>query len=149
MKDNYFIDTNIFIYSFDQQETVKRDIAKEMIKKALIDGKGFISSQVIQEFFNVATKKFESPLSVLEAKDFMENVFKLLNVVQPNFDFISKGLDVSVTRGYLFYDSLIIAAALGSGCKVLYSEDMQHGQMIQNLKIENPFLGYSVKKGKL
>ncbi len=140
MKDNYFIDTNIFIYTFDQRETKKREKAKKIIKKAFTDGKGFISILVIQEFFNVATKKFESPMAVLEAKDYMDKVFKLLNVIHPNYDIISQGLDVSAITQYSFYDSLIISAAQEAECKVLYSEDFQHGQMIQKLKIENPFL---------
>lgn len=140
MKDNYFIDTNIFIYSFDLENIAKSEKAKELIKTALIDGKGFISMQVIQEFYNVATRKFKSPMSVLIAKDYLKNVFTQFNIVYPNFDFISNGLDIAATTKYSFYDSLIISAALKSDCKILLSEDMQHGQKIQNLIIENPFL---------
>ncbi len=65
MKGNYFIDTNIFIYSFDLEDITKRERAIELIKAALIDGKGFISIQVFQEFYNVATRKFKSPMNVL------------------------------------------------------------------------------------
>ena len=140
MKDNYFIDTNIFIYSFDQGEKVKRERAKEIISGALIDGKGFVSIQVIREFYNVATRKFKSPMDVTAAKEYLEKVFGQLNVVYPNFDFISTGLDISRTTKYSFYDSLIISAALKSGCSILITEDLHHGQKIQDLKIENPFL---------
>lgn len=140
MKGNYFIDTNIFIYSFDLEDITKREKAKELIKTALIDGKGFISIQVIQEFYNVATKKFKSPMNVLIAKDYLKNVFTQFNIVYPHIDFISNGLDIAATTKYSFYDSLIISAALKSECKILLSEDMHHGQKIQNLTIENPFL---------
>ena len=140
MKDNYFIDTNIFVYSFDFDENEKREKAKEIIKKALDNGRGFISIKVIQEFYNVATKKFKVPLEILAAKEYLEKVFMQLNVVYPSYDFISTGLDISTTTKYLFYDSLIISAALKSSCSILLTEDMQHGQKIQNLSIKNPFL---------
>ena len=140
MKDNYFIDTNIFVYSFNVDENKKREKAKEIIKKALDNGRGFISIQVIQEFYNVAGKKFKAPLAILAAKEYLEKVFMQLNVVYPSYDFISTGLDISTTTKYSFYDSLIISAALKSSCSILLTEDMQHGQKIQNLRIENPFL---------
>lgn len=140
MKDNYFIDTNIFIYSFDMDARVKRERAKEIIKTALIDGKGFVSIQVIREFYNVATRKFESPMNVIAAKEYLDTVFAQLTVVYPSFDFISTGLDISATTKYSFYDSLIISAAINSNCSVLVTEDMQHGQKIQGLTIKNPFL---------
>ncbi len=140
MKDNYFIDTNIFVYSFDLDENEKREKAKEIIRNALNNGRGFISIQVIQEFYNVATKKFKVPLSILAAKEYLETVFMQLNVVYPSFDFIYTGLDISTTTRYSFYDSLIISAALKSSCSLLLTEDMQQGQKIRNLRIENPFL---------
>ncbi len=140
MKDNYFIDTNIFVYSFDLEDTIKREKAREIVKSALIDGRGFISIQVIQEFYNVATRKFKTPMNVLAAKEYLEKVFRQLNVYYPGFEFISTGLDISATTKYSFYDSLIISAAINSNCAVLVTEDMQHGQKIQGLTIENPFL---------
>lgn len=140
MKDNYFIDTNIFVYQFDRRNTKKRELAKNIIKNALINGRGFISIQVIQEFFNVATNKFESPMSVIDAKSYLEKVFEIFNIVYPNTHTISTSLNIFATTKYSFYDSLIIAAAVKSGCKVLLTEDLNHGQMIQNVKIENPFI---------
>jgi len=139
MNANYFIDTNVFVYSFDLNNQDKRGKAKTIIKNALSDGRGYISIQVVQEFFNVATKKFKSPMPVLAAKEYLEKVFMQLNVIYPSAGFISTGLDLAATTRYSFYDSLIISAALKAGCSVLYSEDMQHGQKIHNLTIVNPF----------
>lgn len=140
MKDDCFIDTNIFVYSFNLDEPEKRKKAKKIIKNTLSNGRGYISIQVIQEFYNVATKKFKLPMHILAAKEYLEKVFMQLNVVYPCYDFISTGLDIYTTTRYSFYDSLIISAALKSSCSVLLTEDMQHGQKIQNLRIENPFL---------
>ncbi|MBW2607206.1 MAG: PIN domain-containing protein [Deltaproteobacteria bacterium] len=74
MNANYFIDTNVFVYSFDLNNQDKRGKAKSIIKNALSDGRGYISIQVIQEFFNVATEKFKSPMPVLAAKEYLEKV---------------------------------------------------------------------------
>ena len=101
MKDNYFFDTNIFIYSFDVEDPSKREKAKELIKTALVDGNGFISVQVIQEFYNVATRKFKVPMNILAAKNYLENVFAQLNIVQPDLNFISNGLDIASTTKYI------------------------------------------------
>jgi predicted nucleic acid-binding protein len=79
-------------------------------------------------------------MNVLAAKEYLEKVFMQLNVVYPSYDFISTGLNISATNKYSFYDSLIISAAFKSSCSILFTEDMQHGQKIQNLRIENPFL---------
>ena len=139
MSDKYFLDTNIFIYSFDQKEKSKRRKANSLIKNALHDGKGHISIQVIQEFFNVATRKFEVPMSLLKSKEYLEKVFMLFEVVYPDEGLIKTGLDIATTTGYSFYDSLIISAALKGGCSVLYSEDLQNGQRIMGVAIKNPF----------
>jgi predicted nucleic acid-binding protein len=139
MSDKYFLDTNIFIYSFDQKEKSKRQKANSLIKNALHDGKGHISIQVIQEFFNVATRKFEVPISLLKSKEYLEKVFMLLEVVYPDEGLIKTGLDIATTTGYSFYDSLIICAALKGGCSVLYSEDLQDGQRVMGVTIKNPF----------
>jgi len=139
MSDKYFLDTNIFIYSFDQKEKSKRQKANSLIKNALHEGKGHISIQVIQEFFNVATRKFEVPISLLKSKEYLEKVFMLLEVVYPDEGLIKTGLDIATTTGYSFYDSLIISAALKGGCSVLYSEDLQDGQRVMGVTIKNPF----------
>ncbi len=139
MNDRFFIDTNIFVYSFDNRAAAKQQKARSLIKTALADGKGHVSIQVIQEFFNVATRKFEVPMPLLKSKEYLEKVFMRLEVVYPDDGLIKNGLDIATTTGYSFYDSLIISAAFKAGCSTLYSEDMQDGQVIQNLTIINPF----------
>ena len=139
MKDNVFIDTNIFVYSFDIDDKVKRKIAIEIIKKSLLNTNSFISIQVIQEFFNVSLKKFSKTMNHSEAKIYLENVFMQINIIYPGYDLISEALDIQTTTKYSWYDSLIIAAALQANCNLLLSEDMQDGQQIRNLTIKNPF----------
>ena len=139
MSGKYFIDTNIFIYAFDSKNPEKQDRANRIIKAALDQQNGCISYQVVQEFINVTTRKFAVPLSVPECKMFLENVLYPLCDVFSSFDLYLHSLDIMDRWKFGFYDSLIIAAAIQADCTILYSEDLQHNQKIQQLTIINPF----------
>ena len=139
MKDKYFIDTNILVYSFDFESFEKKKIGDDIIKSAITENKGCISYQVIQEFLNVSTKKFEVPLSLSDCKKYLDNVLAPLCEIFTSVELYHRALDVMERWQYSFYDSLIIAAALQSDSKILYSEDLQHNQKIQSIKIVNPF----------
>lgn len=138
MSDKYFLDTNIIVYSFDNNNPVKQGIAKKLISNAL-NHKGCISYQVAQEFLNVATGKFKTQLSIPESKVFINAVLAPLCEVFPSIEFYNSALQIKERWQYSFYDSLIITAALQAECTTLYSEDMQHDQAIGNLNIINPF----------
>ena len=75
MRDKYFIDTNIFVYAFDKTDTGKQQTADALIKKAISEHSGCISFQVIQEFMNVSTRKFEIPLSTADCQKYLNGVF--------------------------------------------------------------------------
>ncbi len=140
MKGRFFLDTNIFVYSFDKTARDKQQKSQELIKLSLKTGLGYVSFQVIQEFFNVASRKFEVPMPLLNSKEYLDKVFMQLEVVYPDSDFMKTGLDIASTTGYPFYDSLIISAALKAGCDILYTEDLQDGQQVRSLTISNPFI---------
>jgi len=140
MKDKYFLDTNIIIYAFDHVNPLKQQKANQLIKTALIENKGCISYQVIQEFLNVATKKFTTPLSALDCQRYLDSVLQPLCQIFTSIDLYHKALDVMQRWQYAFYDSLILAAAIQADCKILYSEDLHHKQSINSLTILNPFL---------
>jgi predicted nucleic acid-binding protein len=134
MKDKFFADTNILIYF------VSDDIRKKNISKALLtaDDEIFISSQVINEFVSVTAKKMILPFtdSVHYANEFMD-IFNFSVITRHT---IKLSFDISGKYGFSTWDSLIIASALENDCSVLFSEDMQEGQLIENrLKIINPF----------
>jgi predicted nucleic acid-binding protein len=139
MSDKYFIDTNIFIYSFDTENSTKNDIAKRLIADALENGTGIISYQVIQEFLNVATQKFAKPLAFKDSQRYLNVVLEPLCEVFSSTELFHQALEITDQWRYPFYDSLIIAAALQADCATLYTEDMQHDQTIRNLTIKNPF----------
>ncbi|MBS3810060.1 MAG: PIN domain-containing protein [Desulfobacterales bacterium] len=140
MKDKFFIDTNIFVYSFAPEEKEKQRISKEIIREALSGNNGLISFQVIQEFINASVRKFARPLSYQDCEKYLEHVLAPLCTVFPSLSFYRKSLECMRSWKYSWYDSLIIAAAFKSKCGILYSEDFQHGQQLEDLKIINPFI---------
>lgn len=139
MPARFFLDTNIFVYSFDEQTPHKRARALELIRQALLSGEGIISTQVVQEFLNVATRKFAVPVNAAEAREYLRQVLNPLCQVYPDLSLYETCLDVQAETGYSFYDSLILAASIKGGCEVLYSEDLQDGQQVRGVRVVNPF----------
>ncbi len=139
MKDKYFLDTNILVYSFSSDTPIKQNIARQLIQTALGEQIGCISSQVIQEFLNASTKKFDPPLTSEDCQKYLNIVLAPLCEVFASIDLYRKTIEISERWKYSFYDSMIISAALYADCSILYSEDMQHEQNIQSLTIVNPF----------
>jgi len=134
-----FIDSNVFVYLFDETDPAKRQTAEELIRVGLETGAAAISFQVIQETLNVITRKFETPANLDEARRLMDEVLVPLWSVMPSQGLYHRALDIHVRYRFSFYDALIIASALAAGCTRLYSEDLQHGQQIEGLTIANPF----------
>lgn len=139
MSAKHFIDTNVFIYSFDQSQPAKQSRASTLIQEALDSGLGIISTQVIQEFLNVATQKFAVPMQTEDAKVYTRLVLNPLCQVYPDLALYESSLDIQAETGSSFYDSLILAAAIQEGCEILYSEDLQDGQQVRSLTIVDPF----------
>ena len=139
MSDKYFLDTNIFVYSLDSANTEKQRQANQLIKSALKNSTGCISFQVIQEFINVATRKFTIPLSIPDSEKYLNAVLSPLCEVFVSIDLYSRSLELMERWQFSFYDSLIVAAALQADCSILYSEDLQHEQKLEKLTIINPF----------
>ena len=139
MSAENFIDTNIFIYLFDETDPDKRLRAENLVRRSLEDGTGCISYQVVQETINVVTRKLgATPES---ARRLLEDILEPLWQVNPTPSLYRRGLWIHNTYGFGFYDSLIVAAALEAGCRHLYTEDLQHGQEIEHLTIWSPFVG--------
>jgi predicted nucleic acid-binding protein len=139
MRDKYLIDTNIFVYAFDKTDTVKQQTANALIKKAISEHSGCISFQVIQEFMNVSTRKFEIPLSTADCQKYLNIVLSPLCEVFSSLELYHRSLDILERWRFSFYDALIIAAALQAKCSILYTEDLQHHQKIELMTIRNPF----------
>ena len=140
MRDRFFLDTNIFVYTFDSREPKKKARAQDLVSDALTRGRGVISHQVVQEFLDVATQKFANPLSESDALVYLDRVLGPLCEVLPTLELYRHTIGLAARWKYSFYDSLIIAAALQSECTLLYTEDLQHGQEVEGVTLTNPFL---------
>ena len=139
MSDRFFLDTNIFVYSFDLSSAAKARKATELIREALTTQKGVISYQVVQEFFNVAFRRFAHPMSVAEAEQYLITVFRPLLAIHSSPALYVEALRIAGKHRLAWYDAIIIASALEGHCDTLFSEDFQHGRKIEGLQIENPF----------
>lgn len=140
MNGKYFLDTDIILCSFDKSDQRKSKIATQLIKKALEQHSGCISNQVVQEFLNVATKKFSVPLTASDSKMYLSKVLAPLCQVFTDIDLYMRSVDIMERWQYSLYDSMIIAAALQAECSVIYSEHLQDQQVIHDATVINPFV---------
>jgi len=129
-----FVDTNIFVYAFSKDDSEKKEAAVNLLENYDV----VISIQVIREFCNILIK--QSNISIAALRSIVLDIAHKTKIVNEDYELLLYAADIKERYSYSFYDSLIIAAALYFDCKVLISEDMQDGQLIENtLKIINPF----------
>jgi len=135
-----FLDTNVLVYAVDRSQPHKQAIAQQVVADALANGSGVISFQVVQETLQALTRKARRVMASADAEELLHEVLTPLWQMQPTPGLYERALQVQAKQGFSFYDSLIVAAALEAGCKRLLSEDLQHGQRIGTLRVENPFI---------
>ena len=140
MNVRFFLDTNIFVYSVLLAEPQKRSLALDLIDRAISMAKGVISYQVVQEFINVALRGFRLAIVRSDLESFVLTALFPMMAISSSPALMIEALRLHGENQLSWYDALIVAAALQGGCKVLYSEDMQHGRRFGDLVIQNPFL---------
>ena len=133
-----FFDTNVLVYLFDADAPDKQKKARSLFKTHTEAGDILLSTQVLQEFYVTVTRKLARPLSAEQAAGAMTALAELPGVSIDN-QLVLAAVRRSQASKLSFWDSLIVESALHGGSDVLYSEDMQHGQKLGNLRIENPF----------
>jgi predicted nucleic acid-binding protein len=139
MTAEFFLDTSVFVNTFDATSPAKRRRARALVRRALEAGVGVISWQVAQEFVNVALHRFEDPLTPGEAAEYVEQVLSPLCRVFPSPDLLVDALAIHSETGLGVNDALIVAGALASGVRTLYSEGLLAGREFRGLRVENPF----------
>ena len=132
-----FIDTNILVYSLDLKNQEKKDLARKIIKKIVETQQPVISTQVIQEFYVVASSKLKA--DSIAVKNIIHN-FHNMEIVNNDLELIEEAIDISILSQLSFWDSLIIAAAEKANCEYVFSEDLNSGQSYRGIKVLNPFL---------
>lgn len=135
MSGRTFFDTNIFIYLYADTEYIKQEISRTIVDEAF---ECITSTQILNEINNVMIKKWRMPHDMV--KSILNDVQRISTLVYVTEDIIDKAVDLHFRYGFSYYDCLMLASALDSDCNVIYTEDMNSGQIIDNkLKIINPF----------
>jgi predicted nucleic acid-binding protein len=140
MNARLFLDTNIIVYAFDLSFPEKSKIARRLITDGAADKQAIISYQVVHEFINVALRGFRLAIGKSDLESFVLTALFPMMAISSSPALTIDALRLHNENQLAWYDSLIIAAALQGGCKVLYSEDMQQGRRFGDLVIQNPFL---------
>lgn len=133
MRDRTFVDSNIWLYLFDI------DLSKKSKALSLLKKNHLISTQVLSENANVCLRKLK--MTIEDVQQHVENLSRHCQVLEINQKIIFQAFSIHKDYQYSYYDSLIISTALDNNCSILYTEDLQNGQLIYGkLKVVNPFV---------
>ena len=130
-----FIDTNVLVYQLDKRDPAKRDACRGLVRELVTRGEAVISTQVLQEFYVVCATRLK--LKPLVVKGLIHN-FENMELVTIGVDLIKEAIDTSLQNDISFWDALIVVAAEAARCKYLYTEDLNDGQVIRNVRVQNP-----------
>ncbi|MGA8171177.1 MAG: PIN domain-containing protein [Methylocystis sp.] len=132
-----FLDTNILLYSISRHpaETAKRERAIALIEQ----DHWRLSTQVLQEFYVQATRPSRPDAPPHDIAAGLARTWMRFPVQEISSAIVVAAFEIKSRYGFSYWDAAIIAAALAQGCALLYSEDMQHGQMVETLRIVDPF----------
>jgi len=134
-----FVDSNVVVYLFDQDSPKKKAAAQRILQTEASVGNILLSTQVLQEFYVTVSRKLAKPLKPETALEAVTR-FSAFPLVIVDMPLILSAIRRSQKDSISFWDSLVIDAALKGGAQRLWSEDLQHGRMVNGMRIENPFL---------
>ena len=133
-----FLDTNILVYAFDRHPSPKKEAARALVDQLAETGALRTSTQVLQEFYNVVTRKVQVPISSRKALALID-ALAAWPVFLVDVPAIRQAASLAEKASLSFWDALIVVAASRSGASVLYTEDMNDGERILGVEIANPF----------
>lgn len=140
MSDRTFVDTNILIYAYDLDAGSRHAVAVGLLRQLWLDGTGVLSTQVLQEFYVNVTAKIARPIVPAEARAVLSR-YQVWRIEVNTAESVIRASEIQERNRLSFWDALIIAAAAKSNAVTLLSEDLNHGQVVEGVKIVNPFLG--------
>lgn len=135
-----FVDANVLVYAFDSSAARKQQAAQQLLERLWESGTGCVSVQVLQEFFVTITKKVPKPLPVDDAKARIREL-AAWTVFAPTAEDILTAIDLHAQAKIGFWDAMVVLAAAESECEVLWTEDLNDGQTLRGVRIQNPFTG--------
>jgi predicted nucleic acid-binding protein len=137
VSERVFLDTNVLVYADDLDAGPKNTIALNLLSEAITKRVGVISTQVLQEFFVTATKKLKVPAEIAKRK---VELLASMDVVRVDEKLILQAIDLHRLESFSFWDALVVRSAINAGVTRLLTEDLQHGRVIDGVRIHNPFV---------
>ncbi len=138
MSDRVFVDTNVLIYAHDIEAGRKQERATRVLGDLWEKRTGVLSTQVLQEFYVNVTRKIPTPIKRSTARDIIKQ-YSVWQVVEPDVDMILRASELEERHALSFWDAMIVAAARKGGAEKILTEDLNHGERIDGVTIENPF----------
>lgn len=135
-----FIDTNVLVYAYDASDAVRQPLARAVLEQLWAAGTGTLSTQILQEFYSVATRKLTPAMSRTDAREIVE-LYRAWPVVLIEPVLIVTASQLEEQHQISFWDALVVEAARVAGAERLLTEDMQDGRVIEGIRIQNPFAG--------
>ena len=133
-----FVDANVLVYAFDSSAGRKQAAARQLLERLWDSGTGYLSIQVLQEFFVTVTRKVARPLSIDEATDRVRE-FAMWKVFAPTADDVLGAIGLQKQSKISFWDAMVVRAAAESGCDLIWTEDLKDGQLRGGVRVRNPF----------
>lgn len=140
MSGSAFVDTNVLVYAHDRSDPVRHRIAAELVSNLLSRGEMVTSLQVMREFYEITTRKVAEPLSHQEAVSIVRDL-RAVRIFEETIETLDVAFEIVAAHRFSLWDALILASAAATGCTVLHSEDLSHGQRFRSVQISNPFRG--------
>ena len=137
MSAKTFVDTNVLVYAYDRNATVKQAIARDLLEELWRERTGVLSVQVLQEFYVTVTKKIGKPLTKERAREVV-NTYALWCGETSAVE-VAAASRIEEHSRVAFWDALIVASAAKAGADRIVSEDMNDGQLLAGVRVENPF----------
>lgn len=136
--ERQFVDTNVFVYAYDKGNGIKQKLARKLITNLWENYRGCISIQVLQELYVTITKKVSIPLSPGTASQIIADL-SAWNHHVPDAGDVLEAINIQQRYGISFWDAMIVNSAWKTGCSVIWTEDLNSGQVYGNVKVYNPF----------
>ena len=140
--DVAFVDTNVLVYAHDASETVRQPAARAVLAELWRNRLGALSTQVLEEFYVVATRKFDPPMPRRQARDLVE-AYSNWRLIQIDVPLVLAASQLEERHTLSFWDALVLEAARRAGATRLISEDLQVGRRLGGVLIDNPFASTS------
>ena len=134
----HFLDTNILVYAYDRSAEQKHNLAAQLMESCWENENGCISIQVLQEFFVTVTRKIATPMDHQTARQIVADLTQW-RFHAPKASDLLQAIDLQMSYQLTFWDALVVQSAVSLGCKKLFSEDLNHGQVYGDVQVINPF----------